>query len=165
LEDTSTLVKSIDEEREFESVDLSAVLETELERVRENHPEVALETDIDAGLVVTADSLLQQLFGNLLGNAVAHNDPTSLTITVTAGEDEGMAEVVVSDTGTGIPPADRDRLFELGERGADSDGDGIGLYLVSRLATLYGGGVDVEDAPGGGALFRVRLPLADGEQP
>ena len=164
LEDTSTLVKSIDEDREFESVDLSGVLETEVERIRENHPEVTLETEIDAGLVVTADSLLQQLFGNLLSNAVAHNDPTSLTITVRAGRDEEMAEVVVSDTGRGIPPGDRERLFELGEQGADSDGDGIGLYLVSRLATLYGGGVDVADSPAGGALFRVRLPLADGEQ-
>ena len=160
LEDTGTLVKSINEERDLEPVDLSTTLTQEVTKIRENHPTVTLETEIQDGLTVTADSLLQQLFGNLLSNAVFHNDPDSLTIWVTATADEEMAEVVVSDSGTGIDPKLRERCFELGEQSEDSTGDGIGLYLVSRLAKIYGGSVDLDESNAGGARFTVTIPRA-----
>lgn len=158
LEDTSTLVKSIDEEREFEPIDLSAILDQEVATVRENHPEVTLETDIPAGISVKADSLIQQLFANLLQNAVFHNDAEDLTIELTAEQSGDRVEVVVSDDGRGIPPEVREHCFELGEQGPESGGDGIGLYLVSRLADVYGGTVELEESPTGGARFRVLLP-------
>lgn len=160
LEDTSTLVKSITDDRELEPVDLSATLTQEVAKIRENHPEVTLETEIADDLTVTADSLLAQLFGNLLSNAVFHNDPESLTIWVTATTDEEMTEVVVSDSGTGIDPEFRERCFKLGEQSPDSNGDGIGLYLVSRLAKIYNGSVDLDESDAGGARFTVTIPRA-----
>lgn len=165
LEDAGTLVEALDEDREFEPIDLSAVLCAEVRSLQDAHPDVDVETAIPPGLTVTADALCHQLFGNLLGNAVAHNDAAALTVSVSAERDGAWMEVVVADDGTGIPEGVREQLFELGERGAGSEGDGIGLYLVSRLAEIYGGDVDYEDAPGGGARFRVRLPATGGDQP
>lgn len=158
LEDASTLVKAIDQEREFEPIDLSEILAHEARSLKRDHPEIDVETDVPDGINVEADRLLHQLFSNLLGNAVAHNDVEGLTVSITAEQVGDSATVVVADDGRGVPDDVRDSIFELGERSADSDGDGIGLYLVSRLADLYGGSVDLEASSNGGARFRVRLP-------
>lgn len=164
LEDTSTLVKSIDEERTFEPIDLSTILEQEVATIRENHPRVTVDAEIPPDLTVNADSLLQQLFSNLLQNAVFHNGPEDLVIDVTAQQIDHTSEVVISDNGTGVPPELRERCFELGEQGEGSEGDGIGLYLVSRLADIYGGAVTLEESSTGGARFRVSLPTASHDE-
>ncbi len=158
LEDASALVESLDEEKDLEAVDLSAVLRDEIAAVRGDHEDVEIRADVAADLHVAADRLINQLFANLLQNAVSHNDESGLEIEVTAERREAHVEVVVEDNGRGIDPDRRERCFELGEQGPDSDGDGIGLYLVSRLAEVYGGTVSVDDSPSGGARFRVRLP-------
>lgn len=158
LEDAGTLVKTLDEDREFAPVNLSRVLRDEVASLEESNPTVDVETDIPAGIRVKADSLLKQVFSNLLGNAVAHNDAADLTISVRAEQDTGWVTVEVADDGVGIPPEDRERCLELGEQGLESDGDGIGLYLVSRLTSLYGGDVAVDESASGGAKFTVRLP-------
>lgn len=162
LEDASALVKSIDEEREFDRIDLSRVLETETTAIAEDHPEVDIETEIPTGITVEADGLIQQLFSNLLQNAVFHNEVADLTIRVSAERNGDSVEVTVSDDGKGIPPEVRERCFELGEQGPDSGGDGIGLYLVSRLTEVYGGSVTLDESPEGGARFRISLPIAEG---
>ena len=72
------------------------------------------------------------------------------------------AEVVVSDTGPGIPVEERERVFERGVRLARDQalpGSGIGLAVVRELATLHGGSAHAEEAPGGGAAVVVRLPF------
>lgn len=160
LEDTSTLVKSIDEERDFEPVDLSAVLEQEVATIREDHPDVTLETEIPEGITVSADSLIHQVFSNVLQNAVFHNDITDLAIDVTVQVVDDRVEVIISDNGEGIPPEVRENCFELGEHGPDSGGDGIGLYLVSRLTDIYDGSVDLDESPTGGARFHIVLPTS-----
>ena len=163
LEAASTLVKSFDEERAFEPVDVSALLLEAATALAQDHRAVDVETDVDPGLAVEADALLDQLFTNLLQNAVNHNDPADLTVRVMAERDDEEVAVVVEDDGRGVPEEVRESLFDLGQQGPDSDGDGIGLYLVSRLAALYGGSVSVDDAPGGGARFEVRLPAVGAE--
>lgn len=162
LSDANALVKSLDEEREFERIDLSNVLEREVTTLAESYPDVDIETDIQTGLAIEADSLIHQLFSNLLQNAVFHNDVEGLTIRVTAAQSGDTMEVSVSDDGKGISPEVRETCFALGKQGPESKGDGIGLYLVSRLADVYGGTVDVSESPSGGALFRVSLPTPPG---
>ena len=77
----------------------------------------------------------------------------------------GSVRVVIEDNGPGIPPSERDRLFErfyrgeLAGRRATGDGTGLGLSLVAEHVRLHGGSVWIEDAPGGGARFVVELPL------
>ena len=161
LRDTDTLMETLDTEREFEPVDLAEVLDEEVAGVAEDHPEVTVESDVPDDLWAVADMLVHQLFSNLLGNAVAHNETDDLTIRVRAARDGDVVQTVVADDGGGIPPDLRADCFELGEKGEDSQGDGLGLYLVSRLADVYGGSVTVEESREGGARFDVLLPAAD----
>jgi len=161
LGDTDTLMETLEEEREFEAIDLTAVLDDEVASVADDHPAVEVNAEIPDGLWAMADGLVHQLFSNLLGNAVAHNDVEDLTIWVQATRDDDVIEAVVADDGTGIPEALRESCFELGQKGEDSTGDGLGLYLVSRLADVYGGSVTVDESRGGGARFVVTLPAAD----
>jgi len=93
---------------------------------------------------------------NLVENALAHSPPAApVEIEVTEG---GALEV--RDRGPGVPPADRQRIFERFWRGPNPGGDGagLGLSIVQAIAERHRGTITVEDNPGGGALFRLQLP-------
>jgi len=67
----------------------------------------------------------------------------------------------VIDRGPGVPASDRERLFERFWRGRRSgDGAGLGLAIVQRIVAAHGGSLTVDDAPGGGGCFTIRLPAA-----
>lgn len=160
LEDADTLVQALGSDHEREPIALTPVLNQEITRIDGDYPSVEVSSSIEDNLEVLADGLIAQLFSNLLENAVSHNDPEDLQVSVTARDRGGDVEVIVADNGRGIPEEFREQCFELGEQGPDSDGDGIGLYLVSRLADVYGGSVTLDESTRGGAEFRVRLPAA-----
>jgi len=104
---------------------------------------------------------LHQLVSNLLHNALRYT-PNRGRIEVGLYCENGCAEISVADTGPGIPTAERERIFERfyrGEADRGAEGMGLGLSLVHEIARAHGGCVTVEDASGGGALFRVTLPL------
>jgi two-component system OmpR family sensor kinase len=161
LRDTDTLVETLGADREFEQINLSMVLEDEIASIDNTYPKVDIDADVPDGLWVVADGLVHQLFSNLLGNAVAHNDPETLTLRVESRRVGDTVETVVADNGVGIPEDYREAFFELGEQGEGSNGDGLGLYLVSRLADVYGGDITLDEAPEGGARFVIELPAAE----
>ena len=99
-----------------------------------------------------------QILVNLIGNAVRHS-PDGGTVRLEFARTSGTASVAVSDEGTGIEPADQQRIFERFER-ADHEGGGTGLGLAisRRLARSMGGDVTLESAPGTGARFTLTLP-------
>ena len=134
----------------------------ELERRRESYPhaDVAAEGELP-DVSVKANEMLSSVFTNLINNAVQHHDGDAPTVRVSAAVDGGAVEVRVADDGPGIPEELRPRLFGKGEKGLESAGSGIGLYLVRTLVEGYGGGVRVEDHRPRGSVFVVRLPLAD----
>ena len=106
------------------------------------------------------ESMVVRVVENLLVNAAKHTPPTA-TIWVSASRVEEGVVLRVDDDGPGIPPAERERLFEpfeRGERSAPSPGLGVGLSLVARFAEAHGGSAWVEDRNGGGASFRVLFP-------
>jgi PAS domain S-box-containing protein len=106
------------------------------------------------------ESMVVRIVENLLVNATKHTPPTA-TIWVGARRVENGVVVLVEDDGPGVPPEERERLFEPFERGeasAPSPGLGVGLSLVARFAEAHGGRAWVEDRVGGGASFRVLLP-------
>jgi signal transduction histidine kinase len=120
-----------------------------------------VELRVRAGDVHVAASreTLAQAILNLLLNAVEHSAPGT-RVELEAGRADGAARIVVRDQGPGVDPAERERIFEplYSLRG----GSGLGLAVVRRIAAESGWSVEVADAPGGGAEFRVRVPLAAG---
>jgi signal transduction histidine kinase len=113
---------------------------------------------------VSADrSQLERLVGNLLDNAVRHaRDRIVLTLAPTR---DGDAELVVADDGPGIPPAERDRVFERftrldDARTAGSGGAGLGLAIARDIAERHGGTLTLEPDGSAGARFVLRLPVA-----
>jgi signal transduction histidine kinase len=110
----------------------------------------------------------EQVVLNLLSNALKHTFAGEIAVTVRATA--GAAELLVRDTGTGIPAEELPRLFERfrqvpNRRARTQEGSGIGLALVHELVRLHGGTVDVESAVGRGTTFRVALPFGAAHLP
>ncbi len=124
--------------------------------------------DAEIGLAVSAiDDLhlygdfdrLEQVFTNLLDNALRYT-PKGGAVTLAAGREAGQAVVTVTDTGLGIPPEELPHVFERfyhGKRGST----GLGLAIAREIVRAHGGTVEIDNAPGAGARFTVRLPLAE----
>ena len=112
----------------------------------------------DGGIELTADGdQLQQVLVNLTLNALdAMSSGGVLSILVRQDED-GLVEIEVSDTGSGIPPTILPRLFEPFVSGKET-GVGLGLVISKRIVEDHGGSVVVANRPSGGASFFVRLP-------
>ncbi|MBK9162597.1 MAG: response regulator [Acidobacteria bacterium] len=118
-------------------------------------------------LVVFADAnRLQQVFGNIISNAIKFTEPGG-TVSIELTSDDGTAAIRIADTGQGIN-ADAltaiFRQFSQGhvESGRNSSGFGLGLSIAKILAERHGGTITAEsDGPGHGSAFTVRLPLKD----
>ncbi|MDI1464131.1 HAMP domain-containing sensor histidine kinase [Catellatospora sp. KI3] len=105
---------------------------------------------------------LEQILANLLDNAHVHGGGAVAVVVRTAGSTH---ELLVDDSGPGVGPADREVIFDRFVRGraagarGDSEGTGLGLALAAQHVTAHGGTITVADRPGGGARFRVTIPL------
>jgi len=84
-------------------------------------------------------------------------DGGDLTFEASAGED--TAEIRISDTGSGIPPQLRDKIFRL-YFSTKKDGSGIGLAMTFRIVQLHDGTIGFDSEPGKGTTFLIRLPIA-----
>jgi signal transduction histidine kinase len=115
-------------------------------------------------LIVHADSTrFKQMLMNLLGNAIKFT-PKGGKIELTARQAGDMVEIAVRDSGPGIPPEEKQRIFEAFHRMRQSDkateGTGLGLAITRKLVELHGGQLDVESQPGIGSCFYFTLPCA-----
>ena len=151
---------------EFEPVDL-ARLTAELASVFQSAAEKAgLRLRIDcrqlSRQVYVDRDMWEKIVLNLLSNAFKstfHGE-----IAVTLRESDSRAELIVSDTGTGIASEEIPHLFERfrrieGARRRTNEGSGIGLALVHELVTMHGGSIGVTSALGSGTTFRITLPV------
>ncbi|ELZ80144.1 hypothetical protein C455_07255 [Haloferax larsenii JCM 13917] len=143
------------------SVSVGSVLWSEIESVRVGNEsaEVTLSNDVH-GVRVLADDMLGTVFRNLLTNAVRHNDTDAPEISVTVDEEPDHVLVRIADNGPGISDEKKDAVFGRGNKGLESPGTGIGLYLVDTIVSGYGGEVWVEDNGECGAVFVVKLRKA-----
>ncbi|RLM56559.1 PAS domain S-box protein [Halobellus sp. Atlit-31R] len=150
------------DESERTPMRLRPVLETELETVTAETDAVVTVDGTIPEATVLANGILGSVFRNLLTNAVQHNDEDVPEVTVSATLDQRESvRVRVADNGPGVPDPQKDDIFGKGEKGLDSSGTGLGLYLVRTLVETYGGDVWVEDNDPEGAVFVVELPLAE----
>ncbi|MCG5481885.1 MAG: two-component sensor histidine kinase, partial [Ensifer alkalisoli] len=110
--------------------------------------------------------LMQQVFANVLDNAAKYA-PSGSTITVTGSTGKNGLAIAVSDEGPGIPPADRERVFDMFYRVRAADGQragtGLGLAICKGIIDAHGGSIRAESAraDGTGTRIEIRLPLAD----
>lgn len=122
---------------------------------------VTVVTPEGPGPTVEADrGALLRVVSNLLDNALKFS-PAGSTVTVRAQEEDGLATLIVSDQGPGIPAQDLPRVFERfykGDPSRASEGVGLGLAIVKHLVRAHGGAVEVSSEPGSGATFTVKLP-------
>jgi two-component system sensor histidine kinase KdpD len=105
--------------------------------------------------------LLETVLVNLLENAVKYT-PAGSPIEVRLAREEGAALIEVADRGPGLPPGEEARVFERFYRAADSHrsrGTGLGLTVCEAVVQAHHGRIVAENRPGGGALFRISLPL------
>jgi two-component system sensor histidine kinase KdpD len=120
--------------------------------------------DLEEIPAVLADPpLLERVIANLVGNAARHS-PAGRRVLLTSSAHAGRVEVRVVDRGPGLPPTDRDRLFEPFQRLGDTDnttGLGLGLALARGLTEAMDGTLTPEDTPGGGLTMVLSLPFAE----
>jgi len=116
-------------------------------------------------LVLAEENKLRQVLTNLIGNAIRFtNDGTPIEIGVEVDEAASLAILSVIDHGEGIPEQIRDKIFQRfwradSSRNRDTGGSGLGLAIVASIVAAHRGEVQVVETPGGGATFRVLLPL------
>lgn len=124
--------------------------------------DMRIRTEYGRDVHAVADrGALRQMVLNLLDNAVKYGSAAQ-TVTVGTSNGGNRARVWVDDQGAGIPPLERDRVWQAFYRldhhaSSAVAGSGIGLYVVRELARLHGGDAWVEDAPAGGARFVIEL--------
>ncbi len=115
--------------------------------------------------VVGSHRQLVSAVANLLENAVKYSDEGS-EVVVEARRDDDWIEIIVTDTGVGIPSRDLDRIFERfyrvdRARSRDTGGTGLGLSIVRHVATNHSGDVTVHSREGEGSVFTIRVPAGD----
>ncbi len=150
---------------EREAFDARAIVE-EVVRLSKDTAErknITLAADLPSHeLSVNADPrALRRMLINTSGNAIKFT-PEGGRVTLVARASGRRLMLDTVDTGPGIPEAERERLgkpYERGASGARAEGTGLGLSLVRALAELHGGSLSFHDAPGGGALVRIEMPV------
>lgn len=124
------------------------------------YPHVRFDADGPRDLQVHVERQdLDEMLGNLIENAAKYGGGS---VFVTVARDGAFVECLIEDDGTGIPEADRVRIFDRGARlDTGKPGTGLGLAIVRDVAEIYGGAVTLEESEDlGGLLVRLKLPVA-----
>jgi signal transduction histidine kinase len=161
-------ISRIDAERymlKVERLDARAIVEevVRLSADAASAKSIALSSELpNEALTVSADrSALTRILINTVGNALKFT-PEHGKVSVRASADGGALILDTTDDGPGISASEKAWLgsaYERGESGLGVEGAGLGLSLVRALAVLHGGALSFHDAPGGGAIVRVTLPV------
>ncbi|MEB3262893.1 MAG: HAMP domain-containing sensor histidine kinase [Synechococcus sp.] len=148
-------------------VDLSELLEGQLALQADGFcaAGLSLEAEIEPGLLVLGQpALLERIFRNLLDNARRYT-PRGGTVRLQANRRGGQVRVAVQDTGIGLTPKERERVFDRlwqARPERSGEGSGLGLAIAEQLCTAHGGRIEVDSEVGQGSRFTVTLPLSPG---
>ncbi len=138
---------------------LSEVAEAVRAEAEARRVEIQIEAPPEIAPVEVDRSRLQVALTNLAVNGVRHT-PEGTTVTLRARGALGTVRFEVDDAGPGVPPSEREHIFEPFVRGQaeESAGAGLGLYIAREVARAHGGRIGVGDAESGGARFWFELP-------
>jgi len=146
-------------EKRIKKVNLDKAIKRGIESYEHIAKEKGIKINYDGKKAfVLANELLENVFSNLIENAINHADCKNIDIYVRENGDEYI--ITVKDDGEGVPDEIRDKLFEWGTKGKDSKGSGLGLHLVKIIVEGYGGRIMLKDAEKG-AVFEIYLKKAD----
>lgn len=145
-----------DDDLDRSPVQLDPVLRERIEQARSVDEDATIEASTPDDVGVYADDMLGAVFGNLLSNAVEHNDKEEPRVRVDVTQRTNTVVVEIADNGPGISDGAKEAIFGWGESRQSSDG-GFGLYFVKTMLEHYGGGVEILDNEPEGSVFRVTL--------
>jgi two-component system sensor histidine kinase MprB len=157
IEELVELARGEQHALELDRVRLDDVVREAVTASARRVPAIRFDAHLDPTLVQGSAQALTRAVANLLDNAGKWS-PAGAVVDVTVAN----GEVTVRDRGPGIDESDRPHVFDRFYRSAASrtlPGSGLGLAIVRQIAEAHGGSVTVETAPGGGSLFRLRLPV------
>jgi two-component system sensor histidine kinase SenX3 len=150
-------------------VSVAKVIDDAVERARAAAEQHSINVSVNEAVgdlhVIGSHRQLVSAIANLLENAVKYSDAGSV-VNVESRRQNGWVEIVVTDTGVGIPARDIDRIFERfyrvdRARSRDTGGTGLGLSIVRHVATNHSGEVTVQSREGEGSIFTVRMPVGE----
>lgn len=170
LVDDLLALARLDERRPLEKTALSlnsiaqdAALDT---HAQDPEREVRVIEDDTAPQVSGDENRVRQVMSNIIGNALRYSPEGSpLEIQVSSDRDRGVGVFEIVDHGEGVPEQMREKIFDRfwradTSRNRETGGSGLGLSIVQSIVRAHDGSVSVHETPGGGATFRVELPLA-----
>jgi signal transduction histidine kinase len=146
-------------------VNFSELSTDEVFRAQLSEPRASITSVVEPDLMVRGDvERLHQVLRNLLENAVNYTPHGKINVLVAVGD--GVATLVVRDSGIGIPEVDLPKVFDRFFRSEEArsvrrEGVGLGLAIVKYVIEAHGGSVSASSESEGGAVFTVSLPLAE----
>jgi signal transduction histidine kinase len=153
-------------------LDLNPLIQRSMDRAMASYPHPDAEGLIHIRMPKTElrvtghESMLHQLFENLIGNALKYRSPHAPDLRIAARREGDRVIVSVADNGLGIPAPDRQRVMKMFERvaGREQLGTGIGLSISARIAEMHGSSLEISDGHGDtefpGTTFQFSLPRA-----
>lgn len=141
----------------FEDVDATQIVENTLQDLELKIDNADAEVTVGSLPTIRADSdQLGQVFQNLIKNAIEHGG-TNTVVDITAEQHATTTEFLVSDNGPGIPDHRQDSIFNIFDKGGDSEGTGIGLAVCQEIVERHDGEIWVESADGEGTTFHFTI--------
>ncbi len=153
---------------DFQSTHLPDILQRVTEHLEpamaERHARIEQDWSPDATRLAADPRRIEQVFANLLENALRHSAADGVIVRVSGRRIGNTIEIVFADNGPGIPASDQPHIFERfyrvhKDRSRMAGGTGLGLSIVKHIVLAHGGTVGVESVPGSGAAFKIRLPV------
>ncbi|WP_253736855.1 PAS domain S-box protein [Halohasta salina] len=166
--DKVSAVRSLlDEDYPDTTVDAGQLVSTVAESYRERHPEATIRTWPIDDATITADERVEVALGELIENAIVHNDRPEPTVTITVDSetaaDGEWVDIVVADDGPGIPT--HEQVMIESERETQLEhGSGLALWIVYWTASLFGGEIMIDDRSPRGARVTLRLPKSTADE-
>ncbi|MCB1273393.1 MAG: HAMP domain-containing histidine kinase [Leucobacter sp.] len=168
VEDLLALAR-LDERRPLELTDLplnQLAADTAMDTMAQDPDRRVSVVEDPTNPIVTGDEhKVRQVMTNLIGNALRYSPEGSpLEIQVSSDRERGVAAFSIVDHGEGIPEQFRDKIFDRfwradNSRNRETGGSGLGLSIVQSIVAAHDGSVSADETPGGGATFRVELPM------